>query len=578
MASRIDSSGDSDWVRVGLLGGATYRVQQLGYGSGDGTLRNPRILGIYTAAGQAVPNTANDDFGGSTNAEVSFRAPADGSYYIAAAASGTGTGTYRLAVSAAVADTLAPTLQAFSPADGAVGVAVGSNLTFGFSEPVQGGSGNIVVAGGGETLTIPVGSAQVSISGGQLTVNPSADLKPGVSYSVTMAEGAVLDLAGNPFAGILGPARLGFTTAAAPSPDADTWTVMVYLAADNDLESFAARDLNEMESAILPANVNLVALVDRTPGYDSGNGNWTNTRRGTVVHDTRTGTVSSFAGFETLGELNTGAAATLTDFIDWAAETSPADHYALVIWDHGGGLSGTCWDETSNGDNLTANELRNAIARSTVDRFDLVGFDACLQGMVEQAWDLADLAEVLVVSEELIPGTGWAYDRWLGELAADPQMTAEDLGRSIVTGYGQEYAGQSDITLSAVRTSALPGLDSALDGFVADALAAGTAAADWQAMRTAAARSVNFDYDYRDLGSFMGEVESRVGNAGLRADAAAVSAAVADAVFARSGTVAGATGLSIYLPYGPTQVEAGYTAANHSFLGASQWEGFLAVV
>jgi hypothetical protein len=74
----------------------------------------------------------------------------------------------------------------------------------------------------------------------------------------------------------------------------------------------------------------------------------------------------------------------------------------------------------------------------------------------------------------------------------------------------------------------------------------------------------------------MDEVANRVSSATLRNDAISVANAVDHAVFARSGTVAGATGLSIYMPYGSSAVSSSYTPTNHSFLTSSNWEGFLA--
>jgi hypothetical protein len=581
--SAIDTAGDADWIRVSLVGGETYQVRLRGSPTGDGTLTDPLIAGIYNAGGQAIPDTANDDFGGSRNAQVTFTAPQNGNYYVAATAFGNNTGTYKLSVvPAAAADTVAPTLGYFSPTDGATGVAVTSNLSLSFNEAVRAGSGDILISGGGQSLSIPVTGNQVSFSGETMSINPASDLLPGADYSVVMGAGVVEDLAGNDFAGISSSTQFNFTTAQGGSGQTgDAWTIMVYVAADNNLEQFAISDLNEMESVNLPSNLNVVTLVDRAPGYDTSNGNWTDSRRGAIVHDANTGTVTSFGNFDNLGELNTGSGATLTGFIDWAATNYAADHYALVVWDHGGGLSGVAWDDSNNGDNMNANELSAAIDGSSVDRFDLIGFDACLMGMVEQAWDLRDLSDVVVASEELIPGDGWAYDRWLGQLAANTSMTSMDLGRSIVTTYGQEYAGQSDITLSALQTSALAALDNALDQFAGDALAAGTSAADWTAMRTAASRSVFFPSDnagqnYRDLGQFMDEVANRVSSATLRNDAISVANAVDHAVFARSGTVAGATGLSIYMPYGSSAVSSSYTPTNHSFLTSSNWEGFLA--
>lgn len=60
-----------------------------------------------------------------------------------------------------------------------------------------------------------------------------------------------------------------------------SWLVLVYLDGDNNLEKAAIDDFNEMESAMYKLNndgLNILALFDRTSGYDSTNGDWTGTR------------------------------------------------------------------------------------------------------------------------------------------------------------------------------------------------------------------------------------------------------------------------------------------------------------
>lgn len=581
--SQINTAGDEDWIKVSLTQGQTYRINLQGSPSNHGTLTDPLISGVYTSSGQVISGTFNDDFGYSRESQVTFVATATGNYYVGAAGYGSAIGTYTLNVTAVGADdTTAPTLLSISPQDEAMAVQIDSNLSLTFNEAVRAGTGNIRISGGGQTIPIPVTSGQVSFLGDVMTINPTVNLLDNTRYAVTMPAGVIKDQAGNNFAGITNTGSFNFTTAQAGTQAEDEWTILVYIAADNDLEPFAVSDLNEMESVDLPSNVNVVTLVDRIGGYDSSNGNWTGTKQGAIVHDSNTRKVTSFNTFSNLGELNTGSGTTLTNFINWAADGYESEHYALVVWDHGGGLSGVAWDDTST-DHLSPTELVTAIDNSTVDRFDLIGFDACLMGMVEQAWDLRNLADVVVASEELIPGDGWAYDRWLGSLAVNPNMTATSLGSVIVSSYGAEYTEQGDITLSAVQTSALGALNTALNQFVTDALASSTSTADWTAMRTAASHGIIFpsdspSYNYRDLGQFITQVSTTVSSSSLRTDAAAVSTALDNAIFAQTATVTDATGLSIYMPYGSMPVSSTYTAANHSFLAASNWEDFLAVL
>lgn len=97
-------------------------------------------------------------------------------------------------------DTRAPSLAAASPAESSSGVAVASNLTFTFSEAVQRGAGTVLVKNGGGAVVgsfDAATSANLSISGSTLTINPSTDLASGSHFSVEFGAAAFKDLAGN---------------------------------------------------------------------------------------------------------------------------------------------------------------------------------------------------------------------------------------------------------------------------------------------------------------------------------------------------------------------------------------------
>lgn len=123
-----------------------------------------------------------------------------------------------LAQAGVSADTTSPTAS-FSPADGATGVAVTSNIVITFSEAVRLASGTIAIATAGgaafESYDVATNTANLALSGNVLTINPTADLAAGTGYVVTIAATAVTDLAGNPWAGT---AAYDFITLAPPPP------------------------------------------------------------------------------------------------------------------------------------------------------------------------------------------------------------------------------------------------------------------------------------------------------------------------------------------------------------------------
>lgn len=105
-------------------------------------------------------------------------------------------------------------------------------------------------------------------------------------------------------------------------------------------------------------------------------------------------------------------------FIDFAADYFPADNYGAILWNHGGGVnSGVCFSESNDeekvdGTSLTADELETALASSTLGRngqkLGFIGFDACLMGGTELAYNLSPYSEYMVGSMEYSSG-GWYY-------------------------------------------------------------------------------------------------------------------------------------------------------------------------
>ena len=125
------------------------------------------------------------------------------------------------------------------------------------------------------------------------------------------------------------------SVSAAPAAQAK-WTVMVYMSGDNNLEDYIVKDL-ELELAALGStpNVQVTALADRGPGYDTSRGDWqtheavSTRRRG--CSPTRRSAVADW------GERNMGDPDTLADFVEWSKANYPADRYALYFWGHGWG-------------------------------------------------------------------------------------------------------------------------------------------------------------------------------------------------------------------------------------------------
>ena len=122
VTGEIEEAIEVDWFKVSLLASETYQIDMRGAWGGEwaridgeivwvapGTLHDPKLLGVFSAVNVLVPGTdeevSGDDRGdyeeGKNSRITSFSPPADGYYYIAAAAEAAWTGTYELTVTVA---------------------------------------------------------------------------------------------------------------------------------------------------------------------------------------------------------------------------------------------------------------------------------------------------------------------------------------------------------------------------------------------------------------------------------------------------------------------------------------------
>lgn len=201
---------------------------------------------------------------------------------------------------------------------------------------------------------------------------------------------------------------------AVQAEETDDWAIYWYLCG-SDLESnygSATEDLSELMEAELPENVKIVIET-------GGSSQWQNE---TVEADYLERYVYSSEGFECVQQLdsaNMGESSTLADFLEFCRDNYPAEHTAVIFWNHGGGSAGgVAFDELYGYDSLSLAEIYDAFdsvyeLSEENPPLELVGFDACLMATVDTANAFSDIARYMVASEETEPGNGWYYT-WMG--------------------------------------------------------------------------------------------------------------------------------------------------------------------
>jgi len=113
----------------------------------------------------------------------------------------------------------APEISLLNPTNGAGNVSLGADLLATFDEAVATAAGNITLSNltqGSSTTIAVTDTTRVSVVGAVLTIDPSDDLEPGELYAVQIDAGAVEDLEGMTFAGILDTNTWAFSTTNPP--------------------------------------------------------------------------------------------------------------------------------------------------------------------------------------------------------------------------------------------------------------------------------------------------------------------------------------------------------------------------
>jgi clostripain len=149
-----------------------------------------------------------------------------------------------------------------------------------------------------------------------------------------------------------------------------------------------------------------------------------------------------------------GDAETLKKFIRFCKANYPAANYALDLWNHGLGVAkkgagetnnipdkGICVDFSNGQDYLYTAELTDFL--TSEDSVDLIGFDACLMGSIEIAYqyrpDPANTskfsADIMAASAPSVWGLGWKYDEILKRIKTGGGNNGE---LNDVTGSGTE--------------------------------------------------------------------------------------------------------------------------------------------
>ncbi len=258
------------------------------------------------------------------------------------------------------------------------------------------------------------------------------------------------------------------------------WNFIVYMAANNNLHKYALKNFRQMLQVGSTPTCNILIQLDEY-GEEEANRFYLEKNKAIIEKE--------LEGEEAIS----GTPKSLFNFVQWAIETHPAKHQAIVIWNHGSGIKDpSIWgkiykehrdalfsfNEKTGMMQIDRNTLRSTIKRGigfndTYEQYidnqqlkqcferiskevlagkkvDIVLLDACHMAMVEIASKLKPFSNYMVASEELEPGSGYNYKKLLSPFLSQTFLPVE-FAQHAVHAYAEEYDYQlADYTQSAI--------------------------------------------------------------------------------------------------------------------------------
>jgi hypothetical protein len=351
------------------------------------------------------------------------------------------------------------------------------------------------------------------------------------------------------------PTPEGSTTEALPVIKT-SWTIMLYIAADDTLANFAVESLKQLNKSASartgatdaasvvvaahfafpadpsisgsakgkgPSNNTVHQYIFKADSSESHNSMQVRTLPKPVKTSEKT---NSSDEANTLVNANLSEEVALKQFLDWAYKECNAEHYALILWGHGPELLFQPIESDPNGDRnnlyLTPQQLRGALEewqKGSGTRLDVIGFDACSMSMFEMAYELNGLAKYMVASQDDVPDLSFPYDNLIELFRKLGNKDLESLLMKGVDGYVNTYkdcicntaTGMKAVTLSALNLNKCDALENAVR-LLADEL---TKAKDEPGLgdRLIKARKLSKDYVgglYVDLHDFCTNLRGQV--------------------------------------------------------------------
>lgn len=243
------------------------------------------------------------------------------------------------------------------------------------------------------------------------------------------------------------------------SEGAAKWTIMVYLAGDNDLTSYCVSLLQQLEAVKYGKDICVLACFESNTPWPKGSRYLrVNCRHRPVtkvfdweIHNDLINPNANGHGRYQLPDYCEShrngngknefsrpvVAEGLRRFLDWAIQKhADSERFMLVLFGHGPLVAGQTFLMAENPASfLSLEDLKEVLGAHFGEgkrRLDILAFQNCVMNGVETAYEIRDHADYMIGSQGLVLATGWPYEKMIGEIVRRPSASPKTISRNLL--------------------------------------------------------------------------------------------------------------------------------------------------
>lgn len=235
------------------------------------------------------------------------------------------------------------------------------------------------------------------------------------------------------------------------------WTVMVYLAGDNNLTANCITVLQQLEAVKYDDSVCVLACFDSNTPWPKGSRYLAvNCRRRKInnglnweIHNDLIPPDERGHGFrppsfcDGAASLSDGqrmkrpeVAEGLRRFLNWAMkQNARSERYMLILYGHGPVVAGQSFLARDNPpSSLLLGDLKKILSEyfTADDKLDILACQNCVMNGIETAYEVRDQVKYMIGSQGLVLATGWPYEKIIGDLVEKPDAPTEVIATNLL--------------------------------------------------------------------------------------------------------------------------------------------------